>query len=158
AWSPSGEWLAFGVAPGGGMNTQIYLAHPDGGGLRRLTAGGKDNNWLGNWARDGRSLGFASNLAGVSMDAYVFQLDTWGPRLVAKNPGTGAMVDRSRDGRWAVVSRVASRGDSDLALVDMASGKETPLTPHQPPAQFGGGVFSPDGRTVYLSTDGDRDL
>jgi Tol biopolymer transport system component len=29
-WSPSGDWLAISVAPGGGMNSQIYLVHPDG--------------------------------------------------------------------------------------------------------------------------------
>jgi hypothetical protein len=28
------------VAPGGGMNSQVYLVRPDGGGLRRLTDGG----------------------------------------------------------------------------------------------------------------------
>jgi dipeptidyl aminopeptidase/acylaminoacyl peptidase len=157
-WSPGGEWLAFNVAPGGGMNQQIYLVRADGDEIQRLTRGGKENNWLGEWAHDGRSLAFSSNLAGVSMDAYTWELDTWKPRLVAKNPGTGVLVDRSRDGRWATVSRVASRGDSDLVLVDIASGRETPLTPHRPPAQFGGGFLSPDGRTVYLSTDADRDL
>jgi dipeptidyl aminopeptidase/acylaminoacyl peptidase len=157
-WSPGGEWLAFGVAPGGGMNQQIYLVHPDGDGPQRLTAGGKDNNWLGRWSHDGRSLAFASNVAGPAMDAYTWDLDTWKPRLVARNPGIGDIVDRSRDGRWATVSRVKSRGDSDLVLVEMASGHETPLTPHTPPAEFSGGIFSPDGRTVYLSTDADRDL
>src|SRR5438034_680985 len=35
AWSPNGEWLAFGLAPGGGLNEQVYLARPDGTGLRR---------------------------------------------------------------------------------------------------------------------------
>ncbi len=161
-WSPSGEWLALNVAPGGGMNQQIYLVRADGDELQRLTAGGKDNNWLGGWSHDGRSLGFSSNVAGASMDAYRWELDGWKRRLVAKNPGTGALVDGSRDGRWATVARVASRGDSDLVLVDLAGagagGRETLLTPHHPPAEFGGGYFAPDGRTVYLSTDADRDL
>ena len=30
AWSPAGDWLAFTLAPGGGMNEQIYLVRPDG--------------------------------------------------------------------------------------------------------------------------------
>lgn len=32
-WSPYGQWLAFGLTPGGGMNEQIYLVRPDGTGL-----------------------------------------------------------------------------------------------------------------------------
>src|SRR5437867_11593830 len=43
-WSPEGSWLAFSMAPGGGMNEQIFLVHPDGAGMRRLTDGGKENN------------------------------------------------------------------------------------------------------------------
>ena len=46
-WSPDGQWLAFNVAPGGGLNEQIYVARPDGTGLRRLTEGGRENNFLG---------------------------------------------------------------------------------------------------------------
>src|SRR2546430_457467 len=45
-WSPDGAWLAFALAPGGGLNEQIYLIRPDGSGLRRLTDGGKENNSL----------------------------------------------------------------------------------------------------------------
>src|SRR5215210_4335049 len=29
AWSPDGEWLACTVAPGGGLNQQVYLVRPD---------------------------------------------------------------------------------------------------------------------------------
>ncbi len=50
-----------------------------------------------------------------------------------------------------------SRGDSDLYLVDLATGAETLLTPHRPPGNFFGGFFSPDGRTVYLAPNQDRD-
>ncbi len=72
AWSPRGDWLAFALAPGGGMNQQIYLIHPDGTGLRRLTAGGTDNNWLGPWTHDGQSLVIASSQRSAdALDAYV---------------------------------------------------------------------------------------
>src|SRR5215216_2694321 len=51
-WSPNGEWLAFLVSPGGGMNKQLYIARPDGSDLRRLTDGKKENNYLGVWTSD----------------------------------------------------------------------------------------------------------
>jgi dipeptidyl aminopeptidase/acylaminoacyl peptidase len=34
SWSPEGSWLAFSLAPGGGMNQQVYLARPDGSGVK----------------------------------------------------------------------------------------------------------------------------
>ena len=46
AWSPAGDWLAFALAPGGGMNQQIYIVRPDGSDLRRLTDGGKRTTGL----------------------------------------------------------------------------------------------------------------
>src|SRR4029079_12796224 len=46
SWSPEGSWLAFSLAPGGGMNQQVYLARPDGSGVKRLTDGGKETNNL----------------------------------------------------------------------------------------------------------------
>src|ERR1700722_15261280 len=55
-WSPSADRLALSVAPGGGMNTQIYLVHPDGTGFKRYSQGGKDNNWLAHWTHSGSAL------------------------------------------------------------------------------------------------------
>ena len=37
-WSPNGDWLSFSMAPGGGMNQQIYIIRPDGSDLKLLTA------------------------------------------------------------------------------------------------------------------------
>ena len=78
-------------------------------------------------------------------------------RLVLRNEGVGGLVDLSRDGRRALFLRVKSRGDSDLFLLDVASGAETLLTPHDGPGTFDG-VFSAGWRTVYLRSDLDRDL
>ncbi len=158
-WSPDGAWLAFTLAPGGGLNSQIYVVRPDGRDAQQLTEGGKVNNWLGPWSRDGRSLAFSSNRADpAAMDSYLLDLERRGePRLVAKNPGIGEVTDRSRDGRRYVVSRMESRSDDNLFLVHPEPKLEALLTPHQPPGTFLGGRFSPDGSTVYLGSNADRD-
>jgi dipeptidyl aminopeptidase/acylaminoacyl peptidase len=159
AWSPRGDWLAFALTPGGGMNQQIYLIRPDGTGLRRLTAGGTDNNWLGPWTHDGRSLVIASSQRSAdALDAYLVDVLSGKLRLVTQNQGIGLFTDISRDGQHAVLYRMVSRSDDNLLLVDLASGHERLLTPHTGPGSFLDGRFSPDGRTIYLLSNQKREL
>ncbi|MBI4164486.1 MAG: S9 family peptidase [Acidobacteria bacterium] len=158
SWSPDGSWLAFSLDPGGGMNSQVYLTHPDGTGLRRLTDGGKENNWLGDWTHDGRALMLASNRRSAdAMDAYLVDPTDGKLQLITQNQGFGRFTDVSRDGRHALLYRMLSRGDDNLFLVDLANGHETLLTPHEGPGSFHG-AMSPEGRTVYLLSNKDRDL
>src|SRR5215203_1442737 len=155
-WSPDGQWLALSVAPGGGLNEQIYLMHPDGSGLKRITEGGKENNILAGWS--GKLVRFSSARKDPgSLDAYVYDSETGKTRFVAANPGFGTLTDVSSDGKRAVVSRVRSRGDNNLFLIDLATGKEELLTPHDPPGSFGGGKLTPDGTAVYLTSNKDAD-
>ena len=157
-WSPSTDWLAISVAPGGGMNTQIYLVRPDGTGLKRYTRGGKDNNWLAPWAHDGSALMMSSNVRdGAAMDSYLLIVPDGEMKMVAQNPGIGNLEDMSRDNRLALVSRMKSRGSNDVYLVDTGSGKEVNLTSHEGPGEFAG-RFSHDAQTVYLASNKDRDL
>ncbi len=175
-WSPEGSWLALTSAPGGGMNEQVWLVRPDGTDLRRLTPGGRETNRLSGFSRDGRLLRLASNArTGASIDAYLLAVATGATdatdatgatratsatgaaSATSRAPGINGYSDLSRDGRRAVLERLGSRGDNDLFLVDVASGAETLLTPHEKPGSFSGGVFSPDGRTVYLSSNAGRD-
>jgi dipeptidyl aminopeptidase/acylaminoacyl peptidase len=155
-WSPDGQWLALSVAPGGGLNEQIYLMHPDGSGLKRITEGGKENNILAGWS--GKLVRFSSARKDPgSLDAYVYDSETGKTRFVAANPGFGTLTDVSSDGKRAVVSRVRSRGDNNLFLIDLTTGKEELLTPHDPPGSFGGGKLTPDGTAVYLTSNKDAD-
>jgi dipeptidyl aminopeptidase/acylaminoacyl peptidase len=159
SWSPEGSWLACLVAPGGGMNQQVYLVRPDGTGLRRITDGGRDNNWLGPWAHDGWSLSIASNRRRAEgMDVYLVDVPDGALRLVAENNGIGALTEVSRDGRRAILYRMVSRSDCNLYLLDLDSGRETLLTPHEGPGTFDFGRFSPDASTIYLASDLDREL
>jgi dipeptidyl aminopeptidase/acylaminoacyl peptidase len=157
SWSPDGSWLAFSLAPGGGMNQQVYLVRPDGSGARRLTDGGKETNQLGVWTKDGRLLTLGSNRRdGAAIDAYVYDVESGQSRLSAVNRGIGGFSDVTRDRKRAILNRLVSRGDNNLYLVDLATSKETLLTPHEGPGSFGG-VFSRDGRTVYIASNKDRD-
>src|SRR5262249_53944237 len=77
AWSPKGDWIAYGLAPGGGLNTQLYVIRPDGSDQRRLTAGGKDNNQLGAWTDDGAAITMSSNERDpATFDAYLVDVKT----------------------------------------------------------------------------------
>jgi dipeptidyl aminopeptidase/acylaminoacyl peptidase len=158
SWSPAGEWLAVSVAPGGGMNQQILLVSPDGVVSRRITQGGRENNWLGPWSPDGKSLAFSSNTrSAASMDVYLYELGTGETRLVAQNPGTGRIVDISRDGTLVLLDRLTGRGRNDLFVVETATGAESLLTPHEGPGSFAGELAA-DGSAVYLASDAGRDL
>jgi dipeptidyl aminopeptidase/acylaminoacyl peptidase len=158
-WSPNGDWLAVSIAPGGGMNSQVYVVRSSGTGVRRLTEGGKENNWLGDWTRDGKYLSLSSSRRDpAAMDAYLTDPVGGQLTLVAENPGTGQITSVATDNRSAVVGRMRSRGDNDLYLVNVATHTETRLTPHTPPALFDGGTLAPDGRTIYLTSNDGRDL
>jgi dipeptidyl aminopeptidase/acylaminoacyl peptidase len=158
-WSPDGKWLAFSLAPGGGMNTQVFLVRPDGTGMRRISEGGKETNNLGVWMRDGRRLAWSSNRKNPrGMDAYAYDLAAGASVEIGDLKGVGGVLDFSPDGTRVVVNRVRSRGSNDLFARDLESGKEVLLTPHEGPGSFGVGIFSANGSKVYLSSNKDRDL
>jgi len=157
-WSPASDWLALTVAPGGGLNSQVYVVRPDGTGLRLLTNGGKDNNGFDAWTEDGTKIAInSSRLDPASRDSFLVDLKSGAVNLVSKNPGVGGIGTISQDGRKALLFRLRSRGDDNLYLLDLASGKDTLLTRHEGLATFVG-ELTLDGSTVYVSSNKDRDL
>jgi dipeptidyl aminopeptidase/acylaminoacyl peptidase len=152
AWSPDGATLALDLSPDGGLNRQIYLRTVEDGDLVRITAGGRSNNWLGDWSDDGRYLAYSSDMAGDgSMDAYLYDIKVGESRLVADNAGIGTIEDLSPDGTRAVIWRMRSRGDTDLFLVDLESGEERPLTAHEGVAISQDAHFVENDRIVFAS-------
>lgn len=158
SWSPDGRWLALQVAPGGGLNERIELVRPDGTELRQLTPPGKVTNWLGRWSRDGKFLTIASNQRSAdAMDDYVIDAGSGAMRLVTRNKGIGTYSDISRDGRYAILNRLISRGDNDVYRVDLQDGSEVLLSRHTPPGTFGA-LFGRDSDTIWILSNKGRDL
>ncbi len=158
AWSPDGKWIAYSVAPGGGLNEQIYIVKPDGTGIRRITAGGEENNRLGLWSRDGRFLTYGSSLRSpAAIDGYVYDLESEKNRMAVQNSGIASFADVSSDGKSVIINRVVSRGDNDLFLVDLKTGTEAKLTPHSGPGSFSARFAAKPG-SMLLITNKDRDL
>ncbi len=159
-WSPSGEWIAVQVAPGGGLNSQIYIVHPDGTGVRRITEGGEENNWLGKWTPDSKAVALSSNRRSAeAMDCWLVDLVAGTMRMIAQNSGIGRVTDISSDGKYALINRVRSRGDNDVYRVSLTAPKqEILLTKHNPPALFGDARFGAHADIVYLSGNPNRDL
>jgi dipeptidyl aminopeptidase/acylaminoacyl peptidase len=156
-WSPASDWLAYSVAPGGGMNTQVNVVRPDGLAQKRLTKGGKETNRLFGWTHDGKLETGTNTRNPAAIDAYLTDPTSGTSAMVVQNDALAALDDVSRDGNWAIVNRVVSRGDNNLYLLEVRKQAETLLTPHTGPGTFTG-QFAPDGRTVYLVSNRDRDL
>lgn len=155
-WSPDGQYLAFLIFPGGGMNSQVYIVRPDGTELRRITDGGKETNLLGPWMHNTRSLRLTVSSARrdpTVMDVYGYDVGgSDGLRMLSQGNDLRAFLDISKDDKRAILYRMEDRVDENLYLFDFSTGKETLLTPHDPPGVFPNGHFSPDGSVIYLQS------
>jgi dipeptidyl aminopeptidase/acylaminoacyl peptidase len=152
-WSPDGR-LAYAVSPGGGYNARLHLVDVDGTGGIAIAGDGRANVFAGDFADDGRYF-FRSNARSADgTDAWLFDPATGRSRIAVEVDGLGGIADL-RDGT-ALVWRLVTRGDGNLFLRDLASGKELLLTPHTEPAQVSG-QFGAQADTVYVAHNLDRD-
>jgi Tol biopolymer transport system component len=90
AWSPDGRWLAFSSSAATPENPEIYIAHPDGGGLRRLTHTKGNVDTLGDdswptWSPDGTRIVFSSNRTGEG-EVWIMNANGSGQKRLAGLP------------------------------------------------------------------------
>jgi dipeptidyl aminopeptidase/acylaminoacyl peptidase len=150
-WNPVNDTLAVDIAPGGGLNRQLFLLPAEGGEMQMITAGGRVNNWLVGWSDDGRYLSYSSNADDAAgMDCWLHDTQTGENRRIAQNQGIGA-CQLSPDATRAVAWRMVSRGDTNLYLVDLQSGAEQLLTPHVGVALSESPLWLDDDTIVFAS-------
>src|SRR6185503_16958615 len=115
------------------------------------------------WSADGKRIAYTAVAVGAQRDSREVKvevrtmdpLDPASDRLVAALPGPGwFLYDWSEDGKTLAVGEYVSAVESYLWLLDAQSGEKRALTPdRRERAAHSGAAFSPDGRTLYTTTD-----
>jgi len=150
-----GSYLVYPQDTGGAEFYQLYRLDLK---TRRTTllTDGHSRNTGSLFSRDGHLLAFASTRRdGADTDIWVMDpLAPEGARLVLETKGGGwSALAWSPDGGKLLVEHYRRATESDLYLVDVASGKKERLNPEGQSAAWGHGIFSRDGRGLYLTTD-----
>lgn len=151
----SGRYVLYLSDRGGSEYNQIYLLDQEEGKTTLLTDG-KSRHEAMIVARDGKTIAFTgTGRNGRDNDIYVAKGPDFKPKLLMEVSGAFYPVDFSHDGKKLTVIEYVSEKESYLHLVDVASGKAEILTPKKEKRAFSGGVFSADGKALYLMSDKD---
>jgi dipeptidyl aminopeptidase/acylaminoacyl peptidase len=157
----TGDCLVFAQDRGGSEFYQLYR-HDLADGRITLLTDGKSRNTGAEWARSGKWLAFASTRrTGRDNDIWTVSPDDPATaRLVHEvNGGGWSVLDWSHDESRLLLGEYVSINESHLHLLDLRTGKRTPLTP-----AGGKGVayrharFAQDDRTVFATTDRDSEF
>ena len=135
----------------GNERTQLHIL-----GEGPLVSDPRFNHWTPKVSADGRRLAYTTNRRnGRDFDVIVRELES-GQETCFEIGGYIGVEDIAPDGRWVVAYRGNEiAGDSDLLLIAVDEGRVEHITPHEPPAQFGGTVWDGDG--FYASSTDGRD-
>jgi dipeptidyl aminopeptidase/acylaminoacyl peptidase len=156
-WSPKGDLLAYDIAPGGGYYVKIHTVRPDGTGDAIVPTPEGTNVRLFGFTDDGRIRAAVAHPDPAAFQAQLIDPATGKATNVGKPAGSLEFPDVSRDGRFAILEKLVTRGKSDLHLVDLRSGRETLLTPVTGLALHASAGLSPDGRRLWLVQNATQD-
>jgi dipeptidyl aminopeptidase/acylaminoacyl peptidase len=134
----------------------VYYSKPDGTDVKRITSGGKEDNFSGAFAQDGRYFFRSAQRDPQLPDSWIYDPKADKSTMAIQSQGFGGIVDIQRPAKRALISRLVTRGNDNYYLHDLQTHQEILLTPHEGPALVGG-ELAPDGSAVYLVHNLGRD-
>ena len=158
AWSPDGRWLLVTVDAGGDEHDQLYVVPTGGGEPRALTADPRVIHHFGAWSPDGARICYSSNQRHPAFfDIWVMEVASGAARCVLESDATLMAEAWTPDGQALLVSRQNTNLDDDLLLAPAAGGEARLLTGHAGEAAYTSPHFAPDGQTLYVLSNRDRE-
>lgn len=155
SWAPkTGDVFVTQKDIGGNEFFQIHTLKD--GKLTMLTDG-QSRNSLSAWSDDGELIAYSSTKRnGTDTDLYVMNpRDPSTARMVAEVKGGGwSLAAFAPDKKSAVVGSYVSVTNTDLYMLDLASGVMTPIGDPRKDIAYGGAQFAPDGSLWVTSDEG----
>jgi dipeptidyl aminopeptidase/acylaminoacyl peptidase len=156
ATTPDGKALLFRSDKGADENWSIWKMNLDGSSPVELTPGEKlnrDGAFVPDLAPDTVYFS-ARKMNEASSAVYSVPLSGGPTRELLRDDKPGFLTDVSRDGKQALFERYLSGSENYLQHVELATGKTRLLYPQSGKVTIFNAQFSPDGKTVYVATDG----
>jgi dipeptidyl aminopeptidase/acylaminoacyl peptidase len=144
---------------GGNERTQLYLLDAvPGASPEPLVVDERFIHTAPKLGRAGTLLAYATNRRnGTDFDIVARDLGT-GEEQSFELGGWCSVAAISPDGRWIAAERLGERtGDSDLFLLDIATGEVAHATPHEGDAEYGSPAWLPDGASFLAPTNAGRE-
>ena len=158
AWSPQGRWIAYNSDYGGNEQWDLFLVSTGNGQVVNLTNSPEVSEEGVAWSPEGEKLAYSvkpkqsPNYELEVMDILTRKVT----HLTGNTPAQFSNVEPiwSKDGKWIVFTqRHATGRDANVFVVSSAGGRATSLTPHQGEQSFVATDFSPDGKTVLITSN-----
>lgn len=159
AWSPDGKWIVYQQDSGGNEMWDLYAVASEGGEPVNLTNTPDVREQGPLWSQDGKTVAFM--LKPKDSPTYNIALLDWQTRKIRKLTSeetknySWAPVAWSADGRtlFANRSQIGGESESDVYVIDVATGKTENMTAHQGKILFAATSASPDGRALLITSN-----
>lgn len=155
SWFPEDDRAVVMADSGGNEINHIYVRELDGR-LNDITPGDEVRAQFLGWSPDGTDMWVMTNERDqTAMDIYAYDTLSYESGIVFQNDDSLDIGDVSPDGRWLALMRNRTSADSDILLVDLASGDTTPqlITEHEGNIAHGVYTFTPDSSQLVYATN-----
>lgn len=104
------------------------------------------------WAKDGKSFFYGSNERDPQfLDHYEMNIEDFSSKMIYKVESSLDFNAMSDDGKYITLSEAINTNDSNLYIVNTETNEQKKINPEL--SSNGHLDFSPDGKTLYFSTD-----
>lgn len=155
SYFPNDDRILVTADQGGNELSHLYV-RDENGELYDITPGEETRAQFLGWSPDGSDIWVMTNERDqTSMDIYAYDTVSFESETVFQNDDALQIGDVSPDGRWLALVRNRTSADSDILLLDLASGETEPtlITEHEGNIAYGVYTFTPDSASLVYATN-----
>ena len=154
SYFPEDERFLYTADQGGNELNHLYVVEMDGSAID-LTPGENLKASFTGWSGDYKSFFVQTNERDPRFfDVYEYQLAEGYPReMIFRNEEGYFPAQVSPDGRYLALAELITADNNNLHLQNLTNGERTLITPHDGNVSSAPSDFSPDGASLYYTTD-----